>query len=345
MMRKLSRRMKIVLLSTLMLLIVATGIIYANRGALAALGFDLLLSDKVEESFKNSYQPLTNRPTPTEKPKVDEPFSMLLLGVDARGKERGRSDTLIYAVVRPQDGKVLMMSIPRDTYTEMVGKNEEDKITHAYAFGGAEMAVDSVEKLLDAKVDHYAAINFKGFKQVVDALGGIPLPITKDIVNKDANHEKFTIKANQDVYNGVDALNFVRYREDAGGDMNRTERNQQFLEALMNKSSSLSQWTKIPEILEIVGDNFTTDLEPSSLSELAKQFLQSGYAIRSYTLKGEGKRMGRQNLWYYVADEEDLAAVRKTIEIWRDPATTVNQLTIPRTGKNNSGDGTTGKAS
>lgn len=322
------RRFKIAILSTFVLLVVAAGVIYANRGALSAWGYDLFLSGKVEASFADSYKPLKDRPT-EEPPQVEKPFSMLLMGVDARANERGRSDTLIYTVVRPQDGKVLMISIPRDTYTEIVGKDTEDKITHAYAFGGPEMAVNTVEKLLDAKVDHYASINFQGFIKVVDTLGGISLPITEDIVNKGADHEKFTIKGNLDNYTGLDALHFVRYREDAGGDMSRTERNRQFLESLIQKTSSMNQWTKIPEILDIIGDNFNTDLPPSSMSDLAKQFLQTGHQIRSYTLQGEGKRMGPQNLWYFVTNEEDLAAVRSTISTWLNPETPESELKIP----------------
>jgi LCP family protein required for cell wall assembly len=321
-------KFKVIIISVVMLLVVIAGIGYANRGALSALGYDWFLSNKVEASLADSYKPLKDRDE-VAAPEVENPFSMLLLGVDARASERGRSDTIIYTVVRPQDGRVLMLSIPRDTYADIVGKDKKDKITHAFAFGGAEMAVNSVEKLLDAKVDHYAAIDFQGFKQVVDTLGGIPLPITKDIVNKGVDHEKFVVKANQDVYNGVDALNFVRYREDAGGDNSRTVRNHQFLEALMHKASSLKQWANIPEILGIVGDNFTTDLPPESMSQLAKQFLQEGHQIRSYTLKGDGKRMGTQNLWYSVADEEDLTAVRSTIAAWLNPETSVDQLSIP----------------
>lgn len=326
------RRLRIALLSTLGVLVVAAGLIYSNRGALAALGYDWFLADKVEESMKDSYKPLSDRPeiAPMD---VKDPFSMLLLGVDARANERGRSDTLIYTVVRPEDGKVLMVSVPRDTYADIVGKDKKDKITHAYAYGGAEMAVNSVEELLDAKVDHYATINFQGFKQVVDTLGGISLPITKDIVNKGADHEKFTVKANQSSYSGVEALNYVRYREDAGGDMSRTERNRAFLEALIHKASSMKQWTKIPEVLNIVGDNFTTDLHPETMSALAKQFLQTGHSIRSYTLKGEGKRMGSQNLWYYVTDEDDLNDVRATIAAWLDPSTPIEKLTTPTDAK------------
>jgi len=191
------------------------------------------------------------------------------------------------------------------------------------------MAVASVENLLDAKADHYASINFQGFIKVVDALGGIPLPIDKDIVNKQADHEKFTIKANQPIYNGQDALNFVRYREDAGGDMARAERNRQFLDALIHKAAPLRQWSKIPEILDIIGDHFRTDILPSEITDLAMRFLQIDHAITSYTLQGEGKRMGPDNLWYFVADEDDLHAVKKTIATWLDPDADADRLTAP----------------
>ncbi|THF73532.1 LytR family transcriptional regulator [Cohnella fermenti] len=315
-------------------LLIASCIGYFNRGALAAWGFDAFLSDKLENQLADTYQPLTDRPDPSaEEPVVkvaEEPFSLLMMGVDARpGQKAGRSDTLIYTVVRPTDGNALMVSIPRDTYAEIVGKDKQDKITHAYAYGGPEMAVNSVEKLLDAPIGHYASINFEGFVQMVDTLGGIALPITEDIVNKGADHEKFTIKAGQSSYSGEEALNYVRYREDAGGDVSRTERNRIFLEALMHKATSLQQWNHITELLGIVGDNFRTDLQPSELTGLAKQFLQTELHIRSYTLHGTGARMGKQNLWYFVADEQDLNDVRTTIARWMDPATSAADLTIP----------------
>lgn len=331
---KLGKR-KTALIGLLTVILLAAAIGYANRGALASWGFDRLLSKDIEERLADSYEPLPNHPAPSQTPpegaevEQNRPFSVLLMGVDARGSERGRSDTLIYTVVRPKDGRVLMVSIPRDTYAEIEGKGTMDKITHAYAYGGPEMTVASVEKLLDAKVDHYASINFQGFVQVVDELGGIPLPITKDIVNKQADHEKFTIKANQTSYDGRDALNFVRYREDAGGDVSRAERNRQFLDALIRKAASLRQWSKIPELVDIIGDHFRTDILPSDMTELAKRFLQIDHEITSYTLKGEGKRLGPDNLWYYEADEEDLAAVKAAIALWLDPDAADYRLTVP----------------
>ncbi|RUS48804.1 LCP family protein [Cohnella sp. AR92] len=326
------RKLLIAVAGLAAVLLIVSCVGYFNRGALAAWGFDAFLSDKIENKLADTYQPLADRPQESEEPVkvVEEPFSMLLMGVDARpGQKAGRSDTLIYTIIRPKDGNALMVSIPRDTYADIVGKNKKDKITHAYAFGGPEMAVNSVEKLLDAPINHYASINFEGFVSMVDTLGGIPLPITEDIVNKGADHEKFTIKANKDLYTGEEALDYVRYREDAGGDVSRTERNRVFLESLMHTATSMKQWNEIPELLSIVGDNFRTDLMPSDLTDLAKQFLQTELHIRSYTLHGTGARMGKQNLWYFVADEKDLADVQRTIDAWLDPATPASELAIP----------------
>lgn len=309
---------------------------YYNRVALGMWGFDMFLADDVEKKLEDSYKPLEGRNTQQIAYKKEAPFSMLLLGVDQRKNEIGRSDTMIYTVVRPSDGAILMISIPRDTYTEIVGKKSRagnefyDKITHAYAFGGAKMAVETVEKLFGHPLDHYASINFSGFREVIDAMDGIALPITEDLVNDDPGHEKFIVKAGQDVYMGQDALNYVRFREDAGGDMSRTGRHQVFLNAIMNKAAEVGQWSKIPEFIDIMGQNFNTDLTPEHMIDLAKSMLETdSRTIYSHTLKGSGHRKGDGGAWYYFADEEDLGNVQGLIEAWLDPSLTKAQLPLP----------------
>ncbi|MDQ0061555.1 LCP family protein [Paenibacillus harenae] len=313
-------------------LVIAAVAGYFNRGALAALGFDWLVAGQVEKQLEKTYKPVIGRePMPVSFTAEErDPFSVLLLGVDQRDNEIGRSDTMIYTVVRPSDGNLLMVSIPRDTYTEIVGKDTEDKITHAYAFGGAGMAMDTVENLFDAPIQYYASINFEGFREAIDALGGISLPIEEDIVNKDPNHEKFTIKGGQSSYNGQDALYYVRYREDAGGDISRTERQQTFLNALMDKASGMNQWTKIPELIDIMGNNFETDMRPDQMLDLAQSLLLSKERhIYSHSLTGEGRRLVGGGAWYYFADEEDLSNVKVMIDNWLDADTKAEALLLP----------------
>ena len=307
--------------------------VYFNREALALKGFDLFLADSLEKKLENTYKPVDRNvpvPVPVSSEEKEKPFSVLLLGVDQRGNEIGRSDSIIYTVVRPADGRLLMVSIPRDFYVELVGRDKQDKINHAFAYGGAGMTMDTVEKLLGAPVHYYTSINFQGFRDAIDAIGGIALPITEDIINNEPGHEYFFIKGGQDYYNGVDALNFVRYREDAGGDVSRTERHGQFLNALMDKATSLKQWSKIPDLIEIMGNNFSMDMRPEQLIDLAQSMLQAKQRIvYSHTLKGKGGRLVSGGAWYYFADEEDLAQTSLMIESWLDADTPVNQLIVP----------------
>ncbi|MNJ50844.1 Transcriptional regulator LytR [compost metagenome] len=234
---------------------------------------------------------------------------------------------MIYSIIRPTDSKVLLISIPRDTYTEIVGRDREDKINHAYAFGGEKMSIDTVENFLGADVGYYAAINFEGLREVVDALGGVELPITKDIVNKEKAHEKFTIKANKPLYDGTEALNFVRYRED-GGD-NRTKRHQVFLGAMVDRMLKLDQVTKIPELIGMLGNNFKTDMSPSFIIELSKKLLLNQRPeIDGFTIGSEGKRMN--GIYYDIAKDEDVEYVQQLIENWTDPNTSASELLNPQ---------------
>ncbi|WP_414859304.1 LCP family protein [Paenibacillus haidiansis] len=325
--KKVERWKKVLIVAIVLVILGAGG--YAFRKPLAVMAFDLFLSGQVEQKLEKSYAPLEGeepKPVSVVKQEKMEPFTALLLGVDQRGNEPARSDTMIYAVVRPEESRVLLVSIPRDTYTEIVGKDKEDKINHAYAFGGEKMAKDTVENLLENPIDYYAAINFEGLRQVVDALGGIELPITKDIVNKQKDHEKFTIKAGKPLYDGQEALNFVRYREDS--DFNRTKRHQVFLNAIVNRVMQLDQVSKIPDLMDMLGENFKTDMTPSYIIDLSKKILLGNPpSISGFTIMGEGFR--KDGIYYDAADEEDLEFAKEMIASWSDPDTTPEKLLMP----------------
>ncbi|MCG7406917.1 LCP family protein [Paenibacillus sp. ACRRX] len=306
---------------------------FVFRKQLAVFTFDALMSGVVENKLNESYKPIEGRQEVDRK--ITEPFSILLLGVDQRDDEIGRADTIIYTIVRPQDNKLLFVSIPRDTYTEIVGHGSSDKINHAYAFGsvkdnrigGPQMTIATVSKLLNRDIHHYATINFEGFKDVVDTMGGVKLPIYEDIINKAVVHDKFRIQANKPLYSGLEALNYVRYREDS--DMNRTERQRIFLKAIMDRAIEMEQVGKITELMDIMGKNFTTDMKPRSIIELAKYMFQAEGApsISSYMLHGDGKRM--HNIWYYIPEEEDINYIKTLTNNWLNPNTAPTELIIP----------------
>lgn len=163
---------------------------------------------------------------------------------------------------------------------------------------------------------------------MIDAMGGIELPIEEDLVNDDPGHEKFVVKAGQPLYNGIEALNYVRFREDAGGDMSRTGRHQTFINAILDKASEIRQWSKLPDLIDTMGDNFSTDMAPESMVGLAKSMVAAdSRTIYSHTLKGEDRR--ENGAWYYFADEEDVEKAKGWIEAWLNEATPKAMLPLP----------------
>ncbi|MCR8656576.1 LCP family protein [Paenibacillus endoradicis] len=322
-----NKRVKTISIVAIVLILIATGV-FAFRKPLAMLAFNIFLSDRVANTLEDkSYMPLEGEGDISSTiAETLNPFSVLLLGTDQRKNETARSDTMIYAVIRPQESKVLLVSIPRDTYTEIIGKGKKDKINHAFAFGGQRMAKDTMEALLAHTLDYYATINFVGLRNAVDELGGVELPIQKDIVNKGIDHEKFTIKANQSIYNGTDALNYVRYREDS--DFNRTKRQQVFLNQVAKKMMNLSQIIKIPKLLDIMGSNLQTDMQPKFIIDLSKQLLTGNKVqITSYTVMGESIRLN--GISYDRVDEKDLKFAQDLIDNWMDSNIPTDQLLLP----------------
>ncbi|WP_145044828.1 MULTISPECIES: LCP family protein [Paenibacillus] len=316
--KKPKKRWKKPLIITLSVLVLLGGLGFIYQKQLVILAFKMFASDTVKETLDDSFKPAGNEDAPVVE--HTDPFSLLLLGIDQRDNEPSRSDTIIYSVVRPEDNKVLLLSIPRDSYTEIVGRDVKSKINSAYAHGEAKMAMDTVEKLLENKVDFYAAINFNGLKDIVDAVGGVELPIKKNIENKLKTHEKLFVEANKPIYNGEEALGYVRYREDS--DFNRTMRHRIFLSAFMNRALEVKNLTKIPDVIKIAGSNFTTNMNSDFIVDFAESLYMKDSipTISNYMLQGTGAMRG--GVWYYDLSEEDLQHVRTMIASWLDPDAT-----------------------
>ncbi|WP_246188067.1 LCP family protein [Paenibacillus tengchongensis] len=303
-------------------------------------GFDHVVAPTVAETLDQSYVSLDGNHTPDNDEAVsrDEnaPFSLLLLGTDQRKNENGLSDSIIYTVVRPKDDKALFVSIPRDSYAAIIGADKvkgarsETKINAAHSYGGPQMSVDTVENLLDAPIDYFATINFHGLVDVVDALGGVKLPITKVIENKNPAHEKLRIEPNKPIYSGEEALMYVRYREDS--DFKRTERQRIFLKAVLDRMKNINNIMSIKDIMGIAGENFKTNMKADFMLDLAKLviFENGTPEITSHMLQGTDKRTDQ---WYYILDEDDVQQTHDLIELWLNPDTEESALTAADSGE------------
>lgn len=237
--------------------------------------------------------------------KNNEAISVALFGVDSDKNrlatgDAGRSDSIILLSINPEKKKTVMISIPRDTYSEMVGKGDYEKINHAYSYGGPDMAVKSVEKLMGVPIDYYATINMDGMKEMIDTLGGIDVT-SNATFNFGDYHFVEGQKAHLD---GDAAMAFIRSRKEngAGGDFGRQERQQLVIQGLAQKAMNVGTVTKLDSILKTVKGNVVTDVTFSELTELRNGYAATLNNVDKYQLEGTGQVLD-DGLWYFMADD------------------------------------------
>ncbi|WP_298786204.1 LCP family protein [uncultured Marinococcus sp.] len=240
-----------------------------------------------------------------------EPISILLMGVDARnGSTSGRTDTMIVATVNPETESTKMVSIPRDTYTEIIGRGNQDKITHAYAFGGADMAMNTVENFLNVPIDYYATINFEGFEDIVDAVGGVT--VENDFAFSDNGYDFPEGEIEMD---GEKALTYVRMRkEDPRGDLGRNERQRQVLEAVANKGQSVTSITRIGDYLDVVEENVRTNMTFEDMKDLRSNYFSARNDIENINFEN-GQDRTIDGIYYM---EQDPAEVQEISSMLRE---------------------------
>lgn len=239
----------------------------------------------------------------------EEPFSALVLGVDERDGDKGRSDTMIVLSVNPKLKTTKMLSIPRDTYTEIIGKNKVDKINHAYAFGGIEMSRKTVENLLDIPIDFVAQVNMESFKDIIDIVGGVSINNT---LNFAYGGDSFPIgELNLD---GEEALNYVRMRyEDPNGDFGRQNRQKQVIQGVLKNSLSLNTVTNYKSIFKTLEDNVRINVGLDDLMDIRKNYSSSfGEIEQLYMNKGLGTKIN--GIYYYVPNDAEMVEIKTTLK-------------------------------
>lgn len=212
--------------------------------------------------------------------------SILLLGVDTGDlgrTEHGRSDVMMLLTVNSSTEVITVTSIPRDSYV-MIPGYYMDKINHAYAFGGAELSMETVENWFGIKIDNYIVVNMAGLKEIVDAVGGI------DVVSPSS----FTISG-YDFVEGVEtnldgdkALAYSRERYTSGGDYGRQERQRQIVQSLISKMASFDSILNFQNVFATMSSNIKTDLNFLDLVQLFADYRQLATNIEFYQLSGGG---------------------------------------------------------
>lgn len=264
---------------------------------------------KAVEKMQKQDHPNNNEVIVSDKLPHIDPFSVLLLGIDEREHDTGRTDTMIVVTVNPEKKSVKMLSIPRDARVEIVGNNTVEKINHAYARGGIPMSIATVESILNIPIDYYIAVNMEGFLQIIDVLGGVT--VNNDI---DLSHQQYTFPKGEVTLDGEEALIFTRIRyEDPRGDFGRQLRQKQLIEAIAAKAASPSTLLKLNDIFDVLGDNVQMNFPMNNLYQLQKLYSNLNKDIDQLQFeKGDGQRI--DTLWYYLFDEQELMDVSNNLQ-------------------------------
>jgi LCP family protein required for cell wall assembly len=279
---------------------------------MGALGYAYYLYNSLTKAVDTAYEPTERAKSEKRAEKVilkdTEPFSVLMLGVDERKGDKGRSDTMIVLTVNPKKNSVKMLSIPRDTRTDIIGHGRADKMNHAYAFGGVEMSVATVENYLDIPLDYYIKMNMAGFADIVDALGGIT--VTNDLDFQQGSHH--FAKGNIHL-NGKQALAFVRMRKnDPNGDFGRQGRQREVIQGVIDKGGSIRSVTSLDNVFEEISHNVKTDLTFTEMIHIKNNYKGVQKNVDQLSLKGSGQYIGE--IWYLIVPEEERLRVQKELK-------------------------------
>ena len=254
---------------------------------------------------------------------TNTPFNVYIAGGDGYGSidYTFNTDVNMVATINPTTRKILLTSIPRDYYVNLVGQgpNAYDKLTHA-GYYGIEESVKTVENLLDTDINYYVKINFSTIEGIVDAIGGIDVYSDFDFYEKAFGKYHFTVGYNH--LDGKQALAFARERKSfAAGDVQRVKNQQKVVEAIINKvTSSTALISSYDRILDTVSENLDTNMPSKDISRLVKMQLNDmrGWTIKSQNAVGTSQ-MGPTytfptlNLYTMLPDEDSVNSLKTKI--------------------------------
>ncbi|MBM7577780.1 LCP family protein [Jeotgalibacillus terrae] len=294
-----------------LLLIAVSGLVYGGY-----------LYTKAQNVADDSFEEVEGRDQSELREKEVDPdvdnVSVLFLGVDgsdvreeAAGFENGttRTDAIILATLNNDDKSVKLTSIPRDTLAYIPEVDYEDKINHAHAFGGPKASMEAVEELLDVPVDYYVRMNFYAFMDVVNALNGVEVDVPFNMyeMNSDDQKDAIFLEEGRQTVDGEEALAFVRSRH-MDSDIARGERQQEVIDAILDKAKSAGSINRYADVIDAVGDNMKTNMRFSEMRAFMSYALNSNLSVDMHTLAGEGVMY--DGVYYYEAYEEELETVR-----------------------------------
>lgn len=203
-------------------------------------------------------------------PGLEESFgevrNIALLGIDSRAGDVGRSDSIMILTLDTVHKKLKLTSIMRDSYVDIAGYGL-DKVNHAYAFGGAELSIKTLNENFDLNIKEVMTVNFDSLTSIIDKIGGVNI----NIIEEEISHIPGVTSTGDQLLNGKQALAYARIRYASGGDYKRTERQRTVVDALFNKLKN-TNITEYPSVINEFLPFIETNMSSNDMIGLAKDF-------------------------------------------------------------------------
>ena len=273
--------------------------------------------ETISVELQTSAQPTTSPATG-----LDQVITVYISGNDSRSNDINateRSDVNIIAIINPKTRQILLLNTPRDYFVPLsVSGGVKDKLTHAGNFG-IEVSMDTLEMLYDTKLDYYFKVNFSGFQQIIDALGGIDVDSQYAF---DSYISDYTYEKGMNHLDGEKALFYVRERYNLpGGDFQRGVHQMQVIEAVMDKVLSPSILTRYVSFMQTLQDCFRTNIPSDLIASLVRDQLDQGgsWDIVTYYVTGTGSKeytysVPNWRLSVIIPDESTVATAKPLME-------------------------------
>ena len=254
--------------------------------------------------------------------------NIALFGVDATDADTGRSDSIMIATIDSVHNKLKLTSIMRDSYVYIDGYGQ-DKINHAYAYGGPELSIKTINENFGLNIEDFVSVNFSSLPVIINILGGVDIEITNeeleyingyidDINYKDGTSSPHIYYAGLQHLDGTQALAYSRIRYTSGGDYQRTQRQRTVLEALFNKLTSTSV-ASYNSLLNEVLPYVQTNLNAADILSLGTKVLGIGSNLEQDRFPRDGYGEGAMiNGVYYLTFDIETAKQQMRDYIFND---------------------------
>lgn len=258
----------------------------------------LILGIFLNSSFVNEFTAWQNNPFSSSR------VNILLTGYDIDHHNISRTDTIMIASLDTSTRDFNIVSIPRDSKVEIPGRNR-GRINSAYAYGGIDLTIETIENFLHIPIDYYINLDFQGFINIVDAMDGVELEIEDRMYYVDEAGDLFIdFSPGKKELDGEEALKYVRYRDPIRADIGRINRQQKFIKAALEQLLQPGMVTKMPEIVSESLDSVYTDINFSDIIPFGTLIMNVEVEeINTVKLPGAPETINGASYW--IVDEEE----------------------------------------